>query len=264
MAEHQPIVEIQTDKATVEVGSPVGGVVLRIIAAEGELAAVGATLALIGAPGEQLLHSVASPPIEAPPADEPIVAVVGSEPLDTLPLHRLARELSVDLSTSREPGPGGRLLEEDVRAAAAPPEGRLVPGAGHQAGDRRAGRANASGSPGSDIRRGVRLHGRRPRPARRRTLGVAASRCASFPSSTRASTAARSSCSTATTSGLPSTPKTGSSSRSYAGATGSPSSRSPRRSQGSPTALGPGRCSRTSCGTPRSLSRAPESSAGSS
>ena len=127
VAEDQPIVEIQTDKATVEVGSPVGGVVLRIIAAEGELAAVGATLALIGAPGEQLLHSVASLPIEAPPADEPIVAVVGSEPLDTLPLHRLARELSVDLATVKGTGPGGRLLEEDVRAAAAPPEGRLVP-----------------------------------------------------------------------------------------------------------------------------------------
>ena len=51
VAENDPIVEIQTDKATVEVGSPVGGVVLRILAQDGEMAAVGATLALIGAPG---------------------------------------------------------------------------------------------------------------------------------------------------------------------------------------------------------------------
>ena len=87
MAEHEPIVEIQTDKATVEIGSPVDGVVLRILAREGELAAVGATLALIGAAGEQLLHSVASASdARSPLPTEPIVAVVGSEPSEPLPL----------------------------------------------------------------------------------------------------------------------------------------------------------------------------------
>ena len=68
VVENEPIVEIQTDKATVELGSPVDGVVLRILAPDGEIAAVGATLALIGAPGEQLLRSVATPPFEAPRA----------------------------------------------------------------------------------------------------------------------------------------------------------------------------------------------------
>ena len=81
VAENEPIVEIQTDKATVEIGSPVDGVVLRIVVREGELAAVGATLAVIGAAGEQLLHSVAMPPREPPRPPEPLVAVVGSEPL---------------------------------------------------------------------------------------------------------------------------------------------------------------------------------------
>ena len=126
VSEHEPIVEIQTDKATVEVGSPVGGVVLRILAREGELAAVGATLALIGAAGEQLLHSVATPPEEQPAAAEPIVAVV-SEPLEALGLHRLARELAVDFSAVKGTGPGGSVTEADVRASAAPAEGRRIP-----------------------------------------------------------------------------------------------------------------------------------------
>ena len=124
VVEHEPIVEVQTDKATVEVGAPVGGVVLRILAREGELAAVGATLALIGAAGEQLLHSVATPP--EPPA-EPLVAIVGSDTADALPVHRLARELGVDISAVRGTGASGHVTAEDVRAAAEPPEGRRVP-----------------------------------------------------------------------------------------------------------------------------------------
>src|SRR4029077_2758908 len=74
VVENEPIVEIQTDKATVEVGSPVDGVVLRILAQEGEMAAVGATLALIGAPGEQLLRSVEMLPLAGAPAGQPILA----------------------------------------------------------------------------------------------------------------------------------------------------------------------------------------------
>ena len=124
--EHEPIVEIQTDKATVEVGSPVNGVVLRILAEEGELAAVGATLALIGAAGEQLLHSVADPPAQDPQPSEPIVTVV-AEPLEALAIHRLARELAVDFSAVKGTGPGGRVTEADVRASAVPAEGRHIP-----------------------------------------------------------------------------------------------------------------------------------------
>ena len=124
--EHQPIVEIQTEKATVEIGAPVTGVVLRIIAREGELAAVGATLAMIGERGEQLLHSVTSPPADEP-LEEPIIAVVGSEPLEALALHRLARELGVDFSTVRGTGVGGQVTAADIRAAVTPTEGRRVP-----------------------------------------------------------------------------------------------------------------------------------------
>ena len=127
VAEHEPIVEIQTDKATVEIGSPVDGVVLRILGQEGELVAVGATLALIGAAGEKLLHSVAAPPPEFPAPAEPIVAVVGAEQLEALPLHRLARELSVEVASVKGTGPGGTVTEADVRASAVQTEGRRVP-----------------------------------------------------------------------------------------------------------------------------------------
>ena len=124
--EHQPIVEIQTEKATVEVGAPVAGVVLRIIAREGELASVGATLAMIGEEGEQLLHSVTSLPADEPVA-EPLIAVVGSEPLEVLALHRLARELGVEFSAVSGTGLGGQVTEADIRAAVSPDEGRRVP-----------------------------------------------------------------------------------------------------------------------------------------
>ena len=54
IAEDDPLVEIQTDKATVEIPSPYAGTVLRILVAEGEVAPVGAELVLIGAAGEEL------------------------------------------------------------------------------------------------------------------------------------------------------------------------------------------------------------------
>ena len=122
-----PCVEVQTDKATVEIGSPFDGVVLRVLAREGDVIAVGAVIALIGAAGEQLLRSVATPPLAEPEAVEPIISVVGSEPLEALELHRLARTLAVEISAVDGTGPDGRVTEADVRAAAFPVEGRRVP-----------------------------------------------------------------------------------------------------------------------------------------
>ena len=52
IAEDDPLVEIQTDKATVEIPSPYGGTVLQILVAEGEVAPVGTELVVIGEPGE--------------------------------------------------------------------------------------------------------------------------------------------------------------------------------------------------------------------
>ena len=51
IAEDDPLVEIQTDKTTVEIPSPAGGTVLRILVPEGQVAPVGAVLVVIGDEG---------------------------------------------------------------------------------------------------------------------------------------------------------------------------------------------------------------------
>ena len=73
IAEDDPLVEIQTDKTTVEIPSPAAGTVLRILVAEGQVAPVGAVLVVIGDEGEQLLRSVEHEPGRA--------AAVGAEPV---------------------------------------------------------------------------------------------------------------------------------------------------------------------------------------
>src|SRR4249920_3228054 len=54
IAEDDPLVEIQTDKATVEIPSPYAGTVLSIRVAEGDVAPVGTELVVIGMAGEEL------------------------------------------------------------------------------------------------------------------------------------------------------------------------------------------------------------------
>ncbi len=77
VAEDDPLVEIQTDKATVEIPSPYAGTVLRILVAEGEVAPVGAVLVVIGAPGE----AVPETPSPSEPAAQRERAVGSDRPL---------------------------------------------------------------------------------------------------------------------------------------------------------------------------------------
>ena len=60
IAEDDPLVEIQTDKATVEIPSPYAGTVLKILVGEREIAPVGTELVVIGAPGEALPTAAAA------------------------------------------------------------------------------------------------------------------------------------------------------------------------------------------------------------
>jgi pyruvate dehydrogenase E2 component (dihydrolipoamide acetyltransferase) len=137
IAEDDPLVEIQTDKATVEIPSPAGGTVLRILVAEGQVAPVGAVLVVIGDEGEQLLRSVdgeSGPADEAEPESETELSVVPTEPVAAVrasaAVRQLAKELGVDLATVTGSGPDGRVTEGDVRAATAAQhvrEGRREP-----------------------------------------------------------------------------------------------------------------------------------------
>ena len=123
--EDQPLVEVQTDKTTVEIPSPRGGTVLKVLVGEGDVAPVGAVLVVIGEEGEQLLRAVETPEPAASEAegDGPLVAVVPPEPSDavraTPAVRRLAKELDVALKDVPGTGPDGRIVEGDVRAAAA-------------------------------------------------------------------------------------------------------------------------------------------------
>ena len=127
IAEDDPLVEIQTDKATVEIPSPYGGTVLKILVAEGEIAPVGAELVVIGAAGESFDAVVAAPSGDGA-ARAATLAPAPVERVQATPVvRRIAQELGVDLAAVTGTGPGGRVTEDDVRAAAGGGEGRREP-----------------------------------------------------------------------------------------------------------------------------------------
>jgi pyruvate dehydrogenase E2 component (dihydrolipoyllysine-residue acetyltransferase) len=110
IGEDDPLVEIATDKTTVEIPSPASGVVSRILVGEGEVVPVGTVLVVIG--------DGAAP--SARPS-EPSNDVLQAPKVRATPLVRaLARELGVELETIAGSGPQGRITEEDVRRAATP------------------------------------------------------------------------------------------------------------------------------------------------
>ncbi|MDI6745132.1 MAG: dihydrolipoamide acetyltransferase family protein [Thermodesulfovibrionales bacterium] len=110
--EHQTVLEIETDKAVVEVPSPKKGKVLKINKEEGEIAKVGEALMTIAEEGE----SMEEKPIGKPKS----VSVVGvlpeeeEEVLATPAVRALAKELGVKLETLKGSGPGGSITKDDV------------------------------------------------------------------------------------------------------------------------------------------------------
>jgi pyruvate dehydrogenase E2 component (dihydrolipoamide acetyltransferase) len=118
VAEDDPLVEIQTDKTTVEIPSPAAGKVAKILVGEGEVVPVGTVLVVIG--------DGAAPVVER---TEPSNKVSQRERVRATPLVRkVAQELGVDLAGVEGTGPQGRITEEDVRrSAAGPAEGRRQP-----------------------------------------------------------------------------------------------------------------------------------------
>jgi pyruvate dehydrogenase E2 component (dihydrolipoamide acetyltransferase) len=112
IAEDDPLVEIATDKTTVEIPSPAGGTVSQILIREGEVVPVGTVLVVIGgngAPPPPRQEPTASPPPSQRPRDEKVRAT----PL----VRRLADEVGVDLASLNGTGPQGRITEADVRSA---------------------------------------------------------------------------------------------------------------------------------------------------
>lgn len=112
IAEDDPLVEIATDKTTVEIPSPAGGTVSSILVGEGEVVPVGTVLVVIG--GDGSAGHVQVPGTETWRTEPRGGAKVQATPL----VRKIAQELDVDLASVHGTGPQGRILEEDVRAAA--------------------------------------------------------------------------------------------------------------------------------------------------
>ena len=121
IAEDDPLVEIQTDKTTVEIPSPAAGKVARILIAEGDVVPVGTVLVVIGEDGAD---SSASDPTRGQTPGPVPAGRVRATPL----VRKVAQELGVDLSGLEGTGPQARVTEEDVRAAATAGGQTPVPG----------------------------------------------------------------------------------------------------------------------------------------
>jgi pyruvate/2-oxoglutarate dehydrogenase complex dihydrolipoamide acyltransferase (E2) component len=132
IAEDAPLVEIATDKTTVEIPSPAAGTVSRILVPEGEVVPVGTVLVVIGGDGSG--HAPVPGTATGPEEPSPATPTRGEAKVRATPLVRkVAQELGVDLAIVTGTGPQGRITEEDVRAsaagggeAAAPTEGEHV------------------------------------------------------------------------------------------------------------------------------------------
>jgi pyruvate dehydrogenase E2 component (dihydrolipoamide acetyltransferase) len=133
IAEDAPLLEVETDKAQVEIPSPMGGRVEKIHVSPGQTVKVGAVLVTFaddGAPARPATPTGAGAPAKparspasagpaAAPAGEPAAPAPAAGPVAATPAtRRLARELGVALSGVRGTGPGGRIVDDDVRAAA--------------------------------------------------------------------------------------------------------------------------------------------------
>ncbi len=131
--EDDPLVEILTDKANVELPSPVTGTVVKILASPGQVVKVGGLLALIepaaGQPAatHRVTVSPDRPASASPEAPEPGQEAPPKGPgapgvavLATPVVRKLAKDLGVELADVPGTGPEGRVTEEDVRRAAGP------------------------------------------------------------------------------------------------------------------------------------------------
>src|SRR5215472_6565204 len=131
----EPLLEIETDKAVVEVEATADGILAGVKSQEGDVVPVGVTIAWIVAPGEK-------PPAEGPTSTpsarkitESAPRAKGSDPsspaaargLTPLPqtgaqispkARRLAKEQGIDLSTVKGTGPEGTIISDDILAAA--------------------------------------------------------------------------------------------------------------------------------------------------
>lgn len=123
----EPLMEVETDKAVVEVESPASGTLVAVRAAGGDDIAVGQGIAMILGPGESITEAtpVVSSPAPSKPA-APAAGIVRPGPVQVVSsgrapaspkARRLAEDRGIELSRVVGSGPDGAILEEDVLKA---------------------------------------------------------------------------------------------------------------------------------------------------
>jgi 2-oxoglutarate dehydrogenase E2 component (dihydrolipoamide succinyltransferase) len=123
----EPVVELETDKVTLEVNAPTAGVLTEIAAQSGESVAPGALLGAIGQ-ASGAAASAAQKKTAAAPAARPASAPTQAAPMPPAPAAaKIAADKAIDLSAIAGSGKRGQVLKGDVLAALVEPPVRPQP-----------------------------------------------------------------------------------------------------------------------------------------
>jgi len=133
VSEGEPLLNVLSEKATIEVESPASGTLLQIVVPRDAEASVGDVLAWIGKPGEQVESPAAGKPATDTPAETPATHEQVGTPHSKLPItaterrvratpvaRHIARDRNIPLNSVTGSGPGGIITRADVEQAAKP------------------------------------------------------------------------------------------------------------------------------------------------
>lgn len=133
VARDEILIDIETDKVVLEVPSPQAGVLVEIVAQDGETVVADQVLARIDTAATAAAEAPAAAPAEAAPAVAPAAAQNNA----AMPAAaKLAAESGVDVNALQGSGRDGRVLKEDVQNAAAKPAAAAAPAVALPAGAR--------------------------------------------------------------------------------------------------------------------------------
>ncbi|HFB3387728.1 TPA: 2-oxoglutarate dehydrogenase complex dihydrolipoyllysine-residue succinyltransferase [Neisseria gonorrhoeae] len=133
VARDEILIDIETDKVVLEVPSPQAGVLVEIVAQDGETVVADQVLARIDTAATVAAEAPAAAPAEAAPAAVPAAAQNNA----AMPVAaKLAAETGVDVNVLQGSGRDGRVLKEDVQNAAAKPAAAVAPAVALPAGAR--------------------------------------------------------------------------------------------------------------------------------
>ncbi|HGJ8363035.1 TPA: 2-oxoglutarate dehydrogenase complex dihydrolipoyllysine-residue succinyltransferase [Neisseria gonorrhoeae] len=136
VARDEILIDIETDKVVLEVPSPQAGVLVEIVAQDGETVVADQVLARIDTAATVAAEAPAAAPAEAAPAAPAAVPAAAQNNAAMPAAAKLAAETGVDVNVLQGSGRDGRVLKEDVQNAAAKPAAAVAPAVALPAGAR--------------------------------------------------------------------------------------------------------------------------------